>query len=84
MNRERVSDEIESFVSQELLEGEDIGLTNDTPLLEYGLIDSVSLVMLNDHIEDEFGVRIPNVKLTPENLKTIETITNLVVSLGEE
>lgn len=81
MQRDRVYNVVRKFVAEELLEGEDIGLDEETPLLDYGLIDSVSLVMLNDHVEEQLGVRIPNPQLTPQNLETLDAITETILSL---
>jgi geranyl diphosphate 2-C-methyltransferase len=59
---EHIMDDIEAnlyeFISKVLLEGEEIDLELDTPLLEHRLIDSLNVEELMVHIHDQFGVLI--------------------------
>ena len=70
-----------AFISKEFLEGEDVGLTETTPLLELGVIDSISIVLLQRFIQSNFGVEVPPAELTPKNLGTIRAICELVERL---
>ncbi len=70
--------EILQFLRRELLEGESVQLSADTRLLDLGLINSVSAVMLQSFIEKRLGVKLPRGSLTPENLATPRSIAALV------
>jgi acyl carrier protein len=70
-----------AYINEEILEGHSVDLEATTPLLELKIIDSVSLVMLTKHILDRFGVKIPSSLLTPNNLKDVRSIAQLVRQL---
>ena len=53
-----------------------------TPLLEWGVIDSLALADVLAFIEDEFEVTIPAEEITPENLRDLESIAALVARVG--
>ncbi len=78
---EGIVDSLETFLNQEILEEEDIGLEATTPLLQLGIIDSLTMVSLLGFIETEYGVQVPNEEVTPENFENLEKIAQLVNSL---
>lgn len=53
-------------------------LTDDYPLLEKGVVDSLAMLKIVAFIEDEFGVEIDEEELVSDNFSTIETIASLV------
>jgi len=55
-------------------------LTDDYPLLENGLIDSLGIFHLVSFLESEFGVEVQDEELVPENFGTIANIAQLVAS----
>jgi 2-hydroxymuconate-semialdehyde hydrolase len=67
-----------SFFRTEILEGAEIELAPSTPLLEFGLLNSMSVLLLLDHIEKTFAVTIAREDIKPENLKDLSTIAALV------
>jgi acyl carrier protein len=52
----------------------------DTDLLASGLLDSVNLVELLLHLEEQFGFTVPFEQLEIENFRSVNTITELVES----
>lgn len=70
--------EILQFLRRELLEGESMELGADTRLLDLGLINSVSAVMLQSFVEKRLGVKLPRGSLTPDALATPRSIAALV------
>jgi acyl carrier protein len=78
MTTKTTTDQLKEFVSRELLDGQDVGLTESTPLLELGLIDSMSIVLLQRFAQSTLGVDIPLADLTPQNLGSINAIRDLV------
>jgi acyl carrier protein len=78
MVREDIYHELHAFLVRELLEGEGAELSGGTPLLETGILDSMSLVSLIAFIETELGVMIPNTEVKPQHFVTLDAIVELV------
>jgi acyl carrier protein len=49
-----------------------------TSLVKSGMIDSFGIVELVSFLESEYGVRIPDGEVSPENFETLETIGALL------
>ena len=71
--------ELASFIEKNLV-GEDrrISITEKTPLIEDGIIDSMGLMQVVAFLEERAGVRVPDDEVTPENFETVEAIDQLV------
>jgi acyl carrier protein len=70
------------FVRRELLDGKDVTeLTTTTPLLDWGLLNSIETTRLVAFIREEFSVRVPPTDMVSRHFKDIESITDLVLSL---
>ncbi|MEM9457271.1 MAG: acyl carrier protein [Myxococcota bacterium] len=82
MKDDEVRTALTDFIAREFLDGEDIGLDAHTPLLEYGLIDSISLVSLTEFAKQRFGVAIPAEQQIPQNLKDIQSISAMILDLA--
>jgi acyl carrier protein len=83
LERAVVLDKLKEFVEVELLDGQDNGIEPSTPLLEWGLIDSFSLVRLVSFIHKNFGVDIPPDQLRPETFQSLTVLTDhLMEKLG--
>ena len=78
-----VTGRIRGFIRQELRydEAGDEGLTDETPLLENGIIDSLGLMELVAFIEEEFGVEIDDADIRVEHFRTVSDIARLVERL---
>ena len=55
-----------------------VSVTDDLPLLDSGLMDSMGIFELVSALETECGVRIEDDELVPENFNSIDAITGLV------
>jgi acyl carrier protein len=78
---EEISESIHGFVLREFLPGEDPGeLTERTPLITGGILDSISTLKLVTFLEDEFGITIEAHEAGVEHLDTIEEIVGLVAA----
>jgi acyl carrier protein len=73
--------ELQVFVAREFLNGKDEGLDAATPLIEWGVIDSIAIVTLREFVSARFGVEIPNSELKPSNLTNLATIASLIERL---
>ena len=75
-----VRDQIREFV-QSLASAKGIAsFTDQEPLLESGILDSLSIFRLVAFLEDTFRVKIGDQEITNDNLKDVDTIEQLVVS----
>jgi acyl carrier protein len=54
--------------------------TDQESLTENGVIDSLSIFRLVSFLEERFGVRIGDEEINYDNLQSVETIEQLVVS----
>jgi acyl carrier protein len=84
MKREDIESKLQGLVVSELLEGKGEGIAPSTPLLELGLINSLSIMMVVRFIEEQFEVSVPSELLTPENLRSISSMADMVLRLSEK
>ena len=61
-----------------------IDFTTPAALVDDGLLDSLSVVTLISELSMEFGIVFDLDELTPENLNTIDAITETVKRLKDE
>jgi acyl carrier protein len=73
---------LHDFILSKFLEGEDpVHLTDTTPLVSGGVIDSSNSLILGDFIARTFSVELPPEDLTnPEAMDTIESISALILA----
>jgi acyl carrier protein len=65
---------ITAYITHELIGKPKLGLKNDTPLFESGLLSSLSLVKLVLFLEKQFHVVVRPEELLPKNFHTIDAI----------
>jgi clorobiocin biosynthesis protein CloN5 len=81
-NRAELLDQLLRYVNDELEVGELAGkITADSSLLEWGVLDSIRTARLLAHIRSEYGLRIPPRDMTGDHFRTVEAITDLIVTL---
>lgn len=79
-SEQKIMDLLKQFVVEELLDGKSMGLSHDTPLLEWGIINSIEVTRILAYIKDEFNVQIPLENIKAEYLRDLQTLTCLVES----
>jgi acyl carrier protein len=74
------------FIRTQFLDGDSSGeLTDETPLLAWGVLDSFKTARLLTFIEDELGTQIPETQLYAGNFHDIRSIAAMVrASSGED
>jgi acyl carrier protein len=82
MTKETIIDELRGFISREFLNGNDEGLDATTPLLEWGIIDSTSILLLVAFLKERMGVPFRTSELKPKDLETLGNIADLVMRAG--
>lgn len=66
---------LRQYILHELLAGRrDVVLTDDTDLLESGLVDSLGVVRLVSFIEERWRIKIPDLEISLANFQSIAAI----------
>jgi acyl carrier protein len=71
---------LRSFIADELHGDGREKLTDEYPLIERGVVDSMGILSVVSFIESEFGVEIEDEELVSENFGTIAGMTRLIES----
>jgi acyl carrier protein len=76
---DQIEQVIHGFILEEFLPGEDPGeLTDQTPLITGGILDSITTLKLVTFLEDRFGILIEAHEAGVEHLDSIHQIARLV------
>lgn len=76
---QEIRNAIHAYILDEFLPGEDPeALTDETPLITGGVLDSISTLKLVSFLEDTFGVIVEAHEAGVENLDSIGAITRLI------
>jgi len=74
-----MKDAILEYIRNEYLENDDdVELTETTPLISSGIVDSFSMVSLKRFLEKKNGISIPDDEATPQAFDTVASIVALV------
>ena len=77
-----VKAEIKAYIIENFLFGDEEVLTDDDmSLLDEGVIDSVGVMELVAFLEGDFGVKVADDELVPENL---DSLNNLAAFVGRK
>jgi acyl carrier protein len=70
---------IRAFISEELTSDQfHEALTDDYPLLDRQVLDSLGLFQLVAFLENEYGIQIDDEELVPANFGSIKDVSHLV------
>jgi acyl carrier protein len=76
---DEISKVVRDYIIREYVqEGDDREVTDTSPLISSGLVDSFSMVSLLRFLEKEYAIHIPDASATPEAFDTVERIVALV------
>lgn len=82
LSPETIRPKIRQYIVETMLEDDDRGFSDDTPLTSGGLLDSFSIVQLILFIEEEFGIVIPREKMTAADFDSVSIITKTVMKVA--
>jgi len=82
VTRDEMLGELKQFVGRELLDGRDQGLDEHTPLLQWGVIDSLSVAELVSFTRERFEIEVPQSEVTPQNLKDLDAYVRMLERMG--
>jgi acyl carrier protein len=78
-NMEEIARLAHQFILREFLPGEDPSeLTDQTPLITGGVLDSISTLKLVTFLEEQFGITVEAYEAGVDHLDTIDQIAALV------
>ncbi len=72
-----------AYIVHEVIRRPGIQITEDTPLVSSGLIDSLALVNILLKLEDITEMRIPAGKVQPKNMDTVNLMFATAQRLGK-
>jgi acyl carrier protein len=79
MQRLIIVEQLKRYIAQDVLGGKDIGLDETTPLLEWGIINSLEIVRLLSFVRKQFAVDIPADKLIADSFTSVSSVADLVL-----
>jgi acyl carrier protein len=84
MDELEVGAAVRQYIAAEILEGDDEGLNGQTPLLQWGILNSMEMTRLLGFIDQRFEVRIAPREISPARFKNINEIAAFVMSHKRE
>ncbi|GAA1507244.1 hypothetical protein GCM10009677_44770 [Sphaerisporangium rubeum] len=84
-DREKINAAITGYVSVQFLDDTELSeLDQETPLLEWGVLNSMNTSTLLAYIRQEFGVIVPPAHITWRHLQNLRAITDMVHELSTQ
>jgi acyl carrier protein len=81
MNTQDIETTVKTFILNEYLPGEDpVALTDATPLMTTGILDSIAVLKVVTFLENQFHITIEPHEAVVENLNTLSDISRFVTS----
>ena len=71
------------YVVREVIRRPGVVITEDSPLISSGLIDSLALVSILRQLEDVTRMRIPAVKVQPKDMDTVARMLATAQRVGK-
>jgi len=84
MRDREILDILRSYVSERILQDSTVMIEPDTPLLEWGILNSVSTVQLIGFIRERFEVEVPPEAVAGRNFRDLRSISQLLELLGSQ
>jgi acyl carrier protein len=76
-----ITEAVHEYILREFLPGESPEeLTEETPLITGGILDSISTLKLVNFLEDRFGVTVEAYEAGVDNLDSVRQIAHLIAS----
>jgi len=84
VERTTIISKLKNYISDEILDGRDAGLDAHTPLLEWGIINSLEIARLATFIHSCFDVELPEDRLIASNLRDLTSIAGLILDVRKQ
>ena len=74
-----IESQIQSYIAQNLLfSGTEFNYSNDDSFLEEGIVDSLGVMELVSFVEDQYGLKVNDYEITPENFDSVNKLSKYV------
>jgi acyl carrier protein len=70
--------EVQEFIVENFMFGDDNGLNEDTSLLDEGIVDSTGVLELVSFLEEQYDLSIEEDEFIPENLDSLKNIDQFI------
>ncbi|MFI6291652.1 phosphopantetheine-binding protein [Nonomuraea sp. NPDC050790] len=82
-DRARINTAITDYVSAKFLDESEVSeLDQETPLVDWGVLNSMNTTMLLAYIRKELGVTVPPTHITMRHFQSLRAITDMVHELS--
>jgi acyl carrier protein len=78
-----LSQQMIDYIVREVIRRPGVEITEDTPLVSSGIIDSLALVNILLQLEDVTHMRIPAAKVQPKDMDTVALMFSTAQRLGK-
>ncbi len=75
--------ELRHYIDENFLFGVDTEYSDDSSFMENGIIDSTGVLELIAHLESNYGLKVRDEDLVPENLDSINGLVQFIVRKQE-
>lgn len=84
LNSSEVTSQVIVFIRRTFLDGDSKDeLRETTPLLEWGILNSMNTILLINFVRDQLGVSVPPARINARDFKDVRSITAMVLDLRE-
>ena len=74
-----IKEQVRAFITSNFYVADPASLEDNASLLDRGIIDSTGVLEVIYFIEETFGIKVEDSEMLPDNLDSIEKITNFIV-----
>jgi len=78
-----LSQQMIDYIAREVIRRPGVEITEDTPLVSSGIIDSLALVNILLQLEDVTHMRIPAAKVQPKDMDTVALMLSTAQRFGK-
>jgi len=79
---QEILNRLHRFVVDQFLDGDASELAPDTPLLEWGVLDSLSMLVLLSYVEQDLGIPVPDEQVRPEHFQDLQHLSRMLARLA--
>ncbi|ARH93933.1 MULTISPECIES: acyl carrier protein [Streptomyces] len=83
MTKDEAADVVREYLQSQILGSREEEIALDAPLLEWGILTSLTTVQLIGHLQTAHGISIPHDQVVGSNFATIDSIATLLAELSD-